>query len=482
VTPPDDVSLAFETEGVVTARPFESIPLGLRVSRDDAHITLWLEGDYGDASLVQATVDASGGKADVVLRAPSSPATFGLRARVEGGRSDARVDVAISASGVAMLWVVPSYAGVRATVPATTSVFFDVSCAQLTPGKVDGALQQDGALDTVSTLANVPAGRKVAVVSRLRHYAHGCTDLDVLVPGSVRDVRVRILDLPLDLLTGSFDVTFLASVASDSDAFCSLLDGATERLLDAFLPRESSEASTLLMAMRSGLTSEEARSAFDARRQRAGWDRIAATWLETHAPSLRARTASWIATGSPNSIDPLRTYLVPSQGGQAQLFLLGLGPFAADTAGFWADTPFRFVADADDVVHLTGTLRFAPKALVARFGDTAAAQAPPNTSVDTALAASIDCAGLTASLSADGPLCDGACLVDPCLSALSTMWRTASTAAKDTDGVALDVTASGLASVDDQPEPTALSGQWVGSVLDSDRAFSLRGSFAGNRH
>src|SRR5262245_4452282 len=78
--PSTGISLTFDVGGVLLATPSQSIDIGVVLTGiPDQAVTVWLEGDYSDASLGASDIVTKGGKGTARLLAPSVPATFTLR-------------------------------------------------------------------------------------------------------------------------------------------------------------------------------------------------------------------------------------------------------------------------------------------------------------------------------------------------------------------------------------------------------------------
>jgi hypothetical protein len=475
------VSVSFEVQGVLTTAPRQSIDVGLHVDGPDTDVSIHLDGDYADASLSSGVVTTSGGHASVTLHAPAVPATFAIVAHAPGG-PEARLDVAVSASGFATLHVTPTYAGRRPSDVVTASVFVKTTCADLATAVARGQFQDGtptaaGAPATALTLPSVPAGTRVAVAARIKLYAVGCVDLDPLAADSTRELALPVLDRPMAL--GAIDLT--SSFAFQPDAtqlagWNQMLDAAIARATNAFVPQSASESTSLLAAMRA-LVPSASQAAFDAASTQYGFDARATTWLSQHMPTMRTRALAWMNAGKAEAIGTLSLRIVPATSPGFATFVLS--SFAGlDTAaiGMTASAPVSFGADADDVLHMAGTIHLWSTALVCETADARARQIVPGSSDSaSALATGIDCAGLATALVGSGASyagCDATCTAALCRSALVSMWKGAHDAASNAgDDATLDVTASAQATVADDASPAQFSGGWVGQVASSQTSF-----------
>ena len=479
--------VSFDQTGVLRAVPHQSIDLGVAITGADAGVSVWLDGDYGDASLSAGDLTTSGGRATVTLHAPSTAATFAVRARVSGA-GDARLDVSVSASGFATIHVVPTYAGQRAAPGVTASVFVQTTCAELASGALkDGNPIKEGLLAPID-IDSVPAGSHVAVSVRVRFYASGCEDIASLVPNATSPLPIAILDRPMALDRTNLDASFtFAPDGAGTAAWSSMLDAAVTQAGAAFIPAGATESAALLDASRA-LVPSASQAAFDAARVAGGWDAVASTWLKSRAPTLASRALTWLDAGKPDDLGTLSAHLATGDGpGYSTVSLTSFGPFNAGLAGMSVLSPFGWMADANDAVHLAGTVHLWPTALVTLSADArATADVTGAADVSTALATQIDCAGLATALVGAGtsyPSCDATCTATLLRGALAAMWRRAKTASADVnDDVSIGMTASAPAVVGDNAEPVQFAGAWLGRVgRTTIDTFSMKGAASGKQ-
>ena len=485
-TTPSATSVTFDDGEVLTTAPKASIDIALHVSGDDARVTVWLEGDYADASLSVGEVVTSERKAKLTLHAPSVPATFTIRARLAGA-PDARLGVSVSAAGFADVRVLSKYDGKRPSPSVTASVFVKSRCADLAAAfakgqLVDGALAESGALSTPLTITSVPAGSHLSVLVRIRLYATGCVDLDALAPGGTHDVDVDILDRAMALDRTDLETSFTFTPESaDFTAWSHMLDVAIGQAATALVPQGSSESQVLLDAMRAAVPASS-QAAFDASRAQGGWDSRAATWLAQRTPTMRDRATAWMTAGKPESMGQLVAHLVPgASAGYATMALESLGAFDATLAGLAVISPFTWTADPQDVVHLAGTVHLWPTALTCAAGDGRARTSVPGAlDAPNALGTLIDCTGLATSLVGAGvsyPSCAASCTASLCRQGIARMWSSARNASSAASAdLPIEITASAPASVGDSAEPTQFDGAWVGQVGSSSSAYGAFGS------
>ena len=461
----------------ICTQPGASLQLGLTLGGGpDRAITVWLEGSYGDASLSAGQVTTSGGQASVALQTgTTAPATFYVHASATGAM-DALLFVSVSADGFTDVTVVASYSGVRPQQAVTASAFLGTTCAALAMATLgDGSPVASGALGAPIVLNAVPAGGHVSIQARIDFYAAGCVDIAELTPNGVPEVDVSIIDVPMALAQTNLDALFtFTPAASDALSWTNALDADVSPIVSTFAP-SNGEPGALLDAMRALVPAAD-QASFDAARSQGEWDDATASWLGQHSPTMGARITSWLEEGEPDTLGALAAHLDPgASAGFAAISLLDFtlantnADVSASSAGLSVSGPFAWTADAQDTVHLSGTLTVSAPPLLARAADARAVKdvqgAPPDQGVAGALATTIDCDGLGAALAGSSmvyPGCDATCLGALCGAALSSMWATATS----TGGGSLSIgmTASAPATVDDHAAPVSFDGSWVGQV------------------
>ncbi len=485
-------TLTFDTSGELTLSPLQTQSVAVHLTGADAQVQLWLAGEYADASLSDGNVATSGGDASFTLHAPSVATTFSIFARAPGS-ADARLDVAVSASGFATVSIAATYAGKRSTSSVVASVFVTSKCAdlagELANGSLgDGAPEVPGSLAAPIVLQSVPAGSHLAVSVRVEEYAAGCVDLAALPAMTTNTVSLTVVDRPMALDQTNLAVRFGVEVDSTAQTGASaLLDAAITRAEGAFLSQSSGDADAILDAMAASVP-QGSSGQFSAARMENGWDTTASAWIEAHGATPHALVDTWLRAGATTAIGDVTAQLTVAAGqtaGEASLALDTFSTLDATTAGVTVPAPFAWTADANDVVHLAGALRLTPTALVCAAADAPARTAVSGaTSVSGALAQSIDCAGLaTALIGTTGSSyagCDADCTGSLCETALSAMWQAAHDASTNaSDFVSVSMTTSAPAIVDNDAAPASFTGAWVGQAQSSQStfsAFSLHGA------
>lgn len=487
--PPSAALIRFEQEGTIPLAPGELRRVHAFATPPTRYdVRFSLIGDALDGWIESAAVKADDdGMATMALHAPNQPTTFHLRASVvlangESGPS-AETSVAVSAQGFGTLRVLPHYAGKRAVEKWTASVMARTTCADLAallPGDPSGALVSKALLGKPLLVPNAPVGPNLAVAVRAGHYAWGCADTTELKADGVVDVRVILVDKPIDL--GATNLDLALAYQPDAADYGALIGGATKRLRDAFLPMGITEAELLLVAMASAAPGDQA-LAFNAARVAQGWDDLCAAHIAALPTSLRERSTIWIAAGLLGQAPVIKAHLSAKDDspGVAELRVLTIGSLDAAAAGVPTTIPFSWTADPDDTLILGGNMPWQPSRYVgaAAFVGAKIEQPSALTMADT-LARAADCHGLAAELSGFGS-CDASCLEALCKKALDARWSQGladSSAAGKTGH--LTITASGPAQLDDTAAPNGVKGSWLGTVSDSIVSAKVKGSFEGS--
>ena len=488
------IALRFEHAGTLETAPGLEIPIGVVVSgagQGSRDVAFWLDGDYGDGSLDADRARVASGRAAITLRAPSTPATFAIHAKIDGTDAQ-RLDVAVSARGFATVKVSAEYQGRRATASVVASVFLKATCADLaTKDLADGAPRVEGTVFAPFPLPSVPAGTPAALVARIGHYASGCVDLDPLVADAERPVDAAIYDLPMALDQTSLEAVFrFDPEAADRAAWQTMLDNGEAKAIAAFVPASAgTEARELLDAMRAAAPPMSGPD-FDANRTKDGWDATTGTWLQSRGPSMRARIQGWMDAGEPEALSDLLVHLDPGTSpGLAAVTLESFGHLPTGAAGLTTRVPFAWLADVNDTVHLQGPISIRPSRLVCDLADAQASKAVSG-AIDAAGAlastAAVDCAGLAADLlgttGQSYPGCGAPCTADLCRAAIGSMWQNARDAsATALDETAINLTLSAPTQVGDAAEPISFSGSWSAQVTAPGQSFSLKGTASASK-
>lgn len=463
---PQESRLAFEAGTLLNAVVGQPIRIELVASDEAQAATLWLEGKYLDASLETDTVTLQAGRGEVVLRPPTEQAEFDLVARSDDGRL-VRLQVSASPSGSAALTVTAKYVGRRPQPGFEVFVFPGKTCVLLT-GESETQYAGRSSSNAV-TLTGVPAGRPLAVVSRIRGYAQGCVDRRPLLPNTEVDVSVTVRDVPLDLRTPLNATLAIDFTADSASAWSAAQLVSITHVLDAFHPAGVASSTWLLELIdaASGANQGELRS----RRMTGKWDAVTSDWITKRGGSVRNAAKSTLLAAQTGVNGPLFVRIDDASLGTAQVTIASLGQLTG-TAMLRAPTRFAWTADASDTLTLKGEIVLAMPSLVAAAGDERARQSGA-TNIATAIATNeIECTGLAGALaSADTTgLCGATCLDSLCRAAITSAWASAS-APRQSQEVRLSLSAVAGAIVGDAAQPTAFNGTWVGIVSAPDGSF-----------
>jgi hypothetical protein len=470
-------SLAFEPASTLALLPAEVRQIQVVASPAGAYTVRFalLPGDNRDpydASLDRslATTDAEG-RASVVLRAPTTPTTFRVRASV-GSTATAELAVSVSDSGYATVWVDPSYSGPRTISQWTASLRAGTTCAVLT-----GTPPPDGDLVAVApptekpVINFAPVGPVLAITVRAGSFAGGCADAAGLSSGEVRTVSVSVTDRPMQI--DQTDLNLAIGIDSVGTAWDTSMQMDIKLAVQQMAGGAMDDVAALLDAMQSAASTASAD--FQAARAANGWDLALRTALGPDAPTLlRAEAAKWMVAGAAKLIAP-DTFQgnLTSAGAlpQAPLLtlssILGLNP---DAAGFSPTSLTTFSAEPGDTVLLGAILSWIPSRMLTALSDPAARLTFPGAQdAADALAKLADCAKVGAILSNNVTTpgkaysgCDAVCAEQLCRTALQQIWQRA----RDASGpltATLRVSATGDAQVDDQARPVSIKGTWLGT-------------------
>ena len=159
-------------------------------------VRLALVGDARDAALdlSDAPTDDNG-EAAVSMTAPSSAASYTLRASVDTLVATLPVSVA---EAFTTLQVVPSYAGKRPITSWIATVQTHARCdpAETVPPS-DGPLLGEATGGLAPAVENVPVGPSLRVTVRAGQFVGGCAELPNGVPSERASVSIPVTDRPL---------------------------------------------------------------------------------------------------------------------------------------------------------------------------------------------------------------------------------------------------------------------------------------------
>lgn len=475
-----DATVAFEGPASIEVKPGEVREIAIVTSpAAEYEMYLALLDAPSDASLdASYLVTGPDGRATVKLHAPSSLATFRVRASIKNGPS-AELLVLVNKQGVGALEVVPVYDGGRPIASWVASVVAGKTCSSLAgvlPGEPTGALVAVAPSPESPVVQSVPVGPKLAVAVRAGHFAWGCVDASGITAGTTTKVKVHVVDVPPALDRTSLQ---LKLDYSPSEPYAALLSGARTAFLDAFLPPGASEGSALLDGMAARALDP---AAFYAAREALGWDALVEAHVATLSAAPAERMAGWIDLGLAQGTAELTGGLAAIDGvpDKALFSASTLGGLDAASSGVPAEHLMSWTSQPGDQVVLSGAVYWVPSRFIGA-ACRAGAESELDLEADMAdlLSAVTGCNALAAALGGVDE-CDADCLAYLCHVALADRW-VAALDASALDGAVgkVSITASGQVTVDDVATPVALAGSWIGQVSDGFTTASVKGSLSG---
>jgi hypothetical protein len=492
---PAELGITFDAAAPLMLEPRESRIVGVTVDPPGDHLVRFAllddgEGTPGDASLdaTERRTDLTG-RAEITLTAPSVPAAFLLRASVDSITQT--LPVAVDASGLTSLTVVPRYSDNREISRWIASAHEGATCAQVkgTPPE-DGPYTAQAPFGQSPRLEHVPVGVSLAVTLRAGQFAGGCTTLERALEGESNRVTVDVINRPIQLPISSVDLVF--SVDGPNDAARAAFEAVIESSLAAIFMPETSDVEALLDEMEATLEGAE-RTAFRSARGAAAWDsRLETTLGEAAVDFLRLPLTRFLAQGLSSGRDDLVEAQIEAAGGpeDASVELLRVADGTPEEAGFLTEFDARWQADAADNVLIGTSFSFsAPALLVALAKQPAIAEVPASSSVAGALATLAPCSQIADVLveygQADGVSytgcgancsCDLECTLALCEAGITSLvQRFADLDATQTSSI--EIAATGRAVVGTNAELEGLSdGSWVGNLDVGSSAAQLSGS------
>ncbi len=486
VVSPDSLSL--NVDGELVLGPGDVVELTIEASPPGIYeIRLSLLDEVQDASLAKGKVETDeAGRATVQLTAPTTPSTF--RVRITSGDASLETAVSVKADPVAVLTVVPLYAGERDTPHWIAEAFPGVSCAELSAAEVAAPHATAADDGEVLRLENLPVDTPMAVVARYEQAVSGCVDVAALRAQELRVVEVRASDRPTQVETTAFSVRF-----SVDDTYNAWYDGLSESIAPTLASAlgEGESFRHLLDTMAESLDPEAA-SSFTATRNLRAWDaRIWALWGNSASTRIADVLRGWMQQGVDDSastdvfVGTLDFETTPEAPIMPMTSLAGV---EATQAALATPVDVALELGPSNSVALGGRFYWQPSRLLAGLALTPALAATPEaTSATEALAAQLDCGGVARSLveaSDDASIyegCDEACAAEVCLAACDLIWiAVRGASAQRSSEATLDWSARAAAQVDEGSQLTSFDGAWVGTLTVEDTTLSLRGGVEGS--
>ena len=443
----------------------------------------------GDAALDANEVDTdASGAAQVTLTAPSMPTTFSLRASV--GTRSVLLGVSVSARHYTSLRVFPSYSGNRQVKEWTATASGRVTCGELTGNPPpDGDLSTTAALGKPLVIDNIPVGIPLAVTLRAGHYIGGCADQSPLAEADGNQILVYASNRPLNLSATELDLSF--GPTDPSSALSKLMSSTATQVKDALANGAESDVTALLDAMRDA-TPSASQDAFSTTRQTQSWDAALTTAFgDGAATRLRAPADRWLTAGLKQfyASDTFNGRLGALYDG-ALFKLATVAQVPAESAGFPSSFPVTWSTDSSDTLLFGTELDWIPSRLITALAEPPARlEFPKASSVQAALAQSVDCDLVASTILAHGAVagsaayagCDLECTVAACTDAVSALWKLG----RDSSGsfsARLKVTGSGSTEVGDDASISSLDGSWLGQLQIAPDTAEASGPLSGTAH
>ena len=491
-------SLTFTPSTTVMLAPKETRELTVTASPAGIFpVRFALIGSSADSAPGDAVLDMSDvptdldGVAHVTLTAPSTPATFSVRASV-ASKVQTQLGVSVSARGYTTLRVQPAYNGHRTVTQWTASFHLGTSCSKLVGNPPpDGPNPVTVNKDQILSLPKVQTGVSVTIALRAGHYIGGCADQSPLSEGDGNQVLVYASDVPINLAATQLALSFGQTDARPE--FSKLMKSSASAAESALTGDAPSDVQALLDAMASA-TAAANRDAFSAARLAKNWDAaLSSAFGPAAATRLRAPVDRWMSAGLQGlaAPDAFRGQVSALSAG-ALLELTSVAGIAPADAGFPSNFQSTWSADSSDILQLGTELSWVPSRLVTALAlAPALVEFPQAAGLEGALTQSVDCELVAQTLLAHGATpggavyasCGESCAVSTCSSAVSALWQKA----RDSSGstvASLAFTGTGRADIGDDASATALDGSWVGELsVSADSApasGTLSATSAGN--
>jgi hypothetical protein len=411
----------------------------------------------------------SKGRTSVQLTAPSAPTTLLLRAMTEGAPPIEK-RVRVTASGSTTLRVQTSYAGPRPIKQWIAGVHFDKRCEDFTTMPVnDGDLFESSPKAPIDVL-RVPVGnRPLAVTLRAGRYLSGCANRDGAVEGSINQVYVPVIAVPLQLESTALDVVI--GLKSSDATLDESLDQALRDAGSALRGAATDDVGALLDSMHASLAGSQA-DAFAAAREQYGWDEeIAQAVGPSSLTALGDALERWSAMGRSALFSPhaFEGRLRASQSaGRPELTIERAAGQPASELSVSADET-SWEADASDQLAFGGSLTWSASHFLVGLATPPALSETGSASLLDALARIENCPIVAATLIEAGVTvtgCDELCLENLCRTGVAALWDTARNAS-GAGRERLALTAAGSASVGNEAQAIAFDGSWIGRLSSS---------------
>lgn len=398
------------------------------------------------------------GLAHNVVQAPTSSAVFLVRASV-GDTLVATRTVSVSTEGFATLVATPAYSGVRSIGSWQAVASLNKTCSDLDDIWNDGALEAEGNENAV-TLSGVPVGSEVALVVRAGQYVGGCVSISELDAGEVRELEVPVTDRPMQISGTSLELEL--DIEERTVSFVDLLGAAAARGAADYALGYGEDADVLFADCVSSIADSTDREAFLARAEDHGY----ADLLRAHLPSptaLREVVLGQLLDAAQRVDGPSVWSLVAElEGESSMLTLVAAAGVPVAMSGFLGSSDLSVVREPADRLVLGADLEFQATRWLGAIAESTEDTGPLEALLDAAQCEEVASAWLEAGALDVYLNCDQDCATALCEDGLRLGWDRARTTADDL--TTLRVGISGSVEIDDEARPTALSGEWIGSV------------------
>lgn len=483
--------IAFTDKQTINLNPKQTQELTVQTDPPGSFLVRFaLPGGGGDADPGDAVLDRSEAQTDadgiahVILTAPSTPANFSVRASV--GKKLGFIGVAVRTVGYTTLRVMPSYSGARPVElwTATATAALGANCDRLASNPPPDGTRSGSALPSAElNIDQVPVGVDLIITLRAGHYIGGCAALPALSEGDGNTVLVYASDRPVNLEATQLDLEFGPS--DTRPPLDKLLAASASLVENSLLGTATNDVEALLDEMATATPSSD-RASFSAAREQGDWaGALNTAFGQNAARRLRDPAKRWLAAGliafkAPNTFSGT---LGPA-GDQALFTLSTVAGLDPSKTGFANSFPATWSVDSSDTLLLGTELSWVPSRLLSALAAAPALlEYPAATSLEQALALSVDCelvanVLLSHGATAGGSIysgCDASCGARACSTALGNAWKKAS-AVSGTSVASLTVTATGSAQVGDAAEIVDLDGTWVGDLVDGTGNASASGT------
>jgi hypothetical protein len=492
VEPRRDTKIDFLTKGTITLAPGEVHALTVSTTPPAPYeISFALFGDTHNASLDQAKIIADAdGTATVQLKAPTTPTEFQVRATITDGPS-IEVAVAVSDKGSGTIHVVPVYTGTRKVTEWEASVIVGSTCKavkEALPMETDTPFTATAPVGEVLTIHGVPAGPNLAVVLRAGSFLWGCADEPTLQAEKELEVKVTVLNRPMNLLSTDLDLTFSFG-SPEPEVYATMLSESADLLAGALLPLTTELAAAELLSAMEAAAPPGTASSFQQQRQDMGWDALVEQQLAGLPLSLQEKVKAWTLAElgpkgdpavPPTSTMAARLTSLGEASGKALLGVSKLGAIDAVKAGIPEDHLVSWTADASDTAMLGGSIYWLPSRYAGASAMLSAkAELPSVSSMAEALSQVLGCGVLAAAMGGfEG--CDTQCTATLCNAALGSRWESAMNASAESGVVGeISINASGLAEVDDVAAPVFFDGKCLGTISVNGLSAKIEGTVIG---